>query len=241
MLIPAELERRNGGYIVPQQLRPFISKPNRYGLPEIGSHLAEKWERKERSREHNRAAANQRLFSIKEHRATRLHYDLRLEFSGVLLSWAVPHGPTYCASVPREAIEMPDHKRANIAFEGVIPPHMHGAGPVMLWDIGIWVPLPGYWDIEKSLRQGCLRFTLFGQKLNGIWMLLRRPSGCRSRQEPVWDLIKEPDAFARSADTPSILAEAPYSVSTGRTLEEIELDGNRGKNRRTSSGSLFEI
>jgi bifunctional non-homologous end joining protein LigD len=239
MLMPAEPGIRNEAYIVPPQVGSFTSKPDPHGVPEFRPYLTEKWGSEEQSRKHNRVAANQRPFSIKEHRATRHHYDLRLGFGGVLLSWALPKGPTYCAGVCREAIEMPDHKRENIAFEGVIPAHMHGAGPVMLWDIGIWVPLPGYWEIEEGLRQGCLRFALNGKKLKGNWMLLRRPSGCRSRREPVWDLIKEPDAFERSADAPSVQVEAPYSVSTGRTLEEIERDGNRGKSKFILAASLF--
>lgn len=241
MLMPAEPGRWNKASLVFSQLGLPTSKSNTYEVPEFRPYLTEKWGSEEQSRKHNRAAANQRPFSIKEHRATRHHYDLRLEFSGVLLSWAVPEGPTYCASVCREAIEMPDHKRENIAFEGVIPTHMHGAGPVMLWDIGIWKPLPGHWNIEKSLRQGCLRFTLDGKKLKGNWMLLRRPGGCRRRPEPVWNLIKEFDAFSRTANAPSILLEAPNSVSTGRTLEEIERDGNKGKRKGIVRASLFEI
>ena len=240
MLMPAEPGRRNEASVVLPQLGLFTTKSDVYGIPEFRPYLTEKCGSNEQSRKHNRAAANQRLFSIKEHRATRHHYDLRLELDGVLRSWAIPKGPTYCAGEPREAIEMPDHKRENIAFEGAIPAHMHGAGPVMLWDIGIWIPLPGYWNIARSLRQGCLRFALDGKKLKGNWMLLRRPSGCRNRREPVWDLIKEPDAFARSADTPSILLEAPNSVATGRrTLEQIEQDGNRGKNKLVLAASLF--
>jgi bifunctional non-homologous end joining protein LigD len=237
MLISAKPRRQNEEYGALAQLGLFGSKPDPYGIPKIDRNLTENQRNNEQSRQHNRAAANQRLFSIKEHRATRLHYDLRLEFAGVLLSWAVPDGPTCCAGEPREAIEMPDHKRENIVFEGVIPEGMYGAGPVKCWDRGIWIPSPEYWDIEKGHRQGCLRFTLDGEKLKGSWMLLRRPSGCRSRREPIWDLIKEPDTFARHAGAPSILVEEPNSVTTGRTLAEIE----QGKRRRVSGASLFEI
>jgi bifunctional non-homologous end joining protein LigD len=239
MLMSAKPKRRNEEHGVLAQLGLFGSKPDPYGAPKFDRDLAEKWESKEQSLKHNRAAANQRPFSIKEHRATRLHYDLRLEFACVLLSWAIPDGPTYCAGEPREAIEMPDHKRENIVFEGVIPIGMHGAGPVKCWDRGTWSPSPGYWEIEKSLRQGCLRFTLHGEKLKGNWTLLRRPDGCWGRREPVWDFIKEPDAFARSADAPSILVQAPNSVTTGRTLAEIDRDGNKGKRQRAAGVSLF--
>jgi bifunctional non-homologous end joining protein LigD len=239
MRILAKPKRQNKEHRVLTQIGLFGSKPDLYDAPQFDRDLAEKWGSEEQKRKHNRGAANQRPFSIKEHRATRLHYDLRLEFACVLLSWAIPEGPTYCAGKPREAIEMPDHKRKNIIFEGVIPIGMHGAGPVKCWDRGIWAPLPGYWEIEKSLQQGCLRFTLHGEKLKGNWTLRRRPDDCWRRREPIWDLIKEHDDFARSADAPSILVEAPNSVLKGRTLAEIERAGNKSKRERAAELSLF--
>jgi bifunctional non-homologous end joining protein LigD len=195
----------------------------------------------EQIREHNRIAASQRPCAIKKHRAASLHYDFRLEYDGVLLSWAIPEGPSYRAGERREAIEMEYHNPKYISSERVIPEGMRGAGPVMHWDEGRWAPLREFDDVRESLRKGCLRFTLNCQKLKGKWMLLRRPGACRGRREPVWDLIKEPDAFARSADAPSILVEAPNSVSTGRTLEEIERDGNERRGKMVSGASLFEI
>jgi len=103
----------------------------------------------------NRRALYQRAYAIKKHHATRLHYDLRLEWNGVLLSWALPQGPSCRAGVLREAIEMEDHRVANLPFEGV-----HQTGPIMLWDRGTWELHPEFEDIESCLRKGILRFTL---------------------------------------------------------------------------------
>jgi bifunctional non-homologous end joining protein LigD len=102
----------------------------------------------------NRRALYQRAYATKKHHATRLHYDLRLEWNGVLLSWALPQGPSCHAGVLREAIEMEDHRVANLLFEGV-----HETGPIMLWDRGTWEPHPEFEDIEICLRKGILRFT----------------------------------------------------------------------------------
>jgi len=85
--------------------------------------------------EANRRALHERAYAMKKHHATRLHYDLRLEWNGVLLSWALPDGPSCCAGVIRKAIEMEDHSRTNLLFEGV-----HETGPIMLWDRGTWEP-----------------------------------------------------------------------------------------------------
>lgn len=240
MPMPAKPKRRNEEYGIPAQLGLFNSSPDPCTVPELRRD-ADQQISAEQIRERNRIAASQRVCAIKKHRATRLHYDLRLEFEGVLLSWAIPEGPSYRTGERREAIEMEDHNPKYISSERVIPAGKPGAGPLMHWDEGRWAPLPGYEDIGESLRKGCLKFTLYCKKLKGNWMFLRRPGGCRGERRPVWDLIKEPDAFARSADAPNILVEAPNSISTGRTLEEIERDGNQGKGKRASGASLFEI
>ena len=179
--------------------------------------------------DHNLTAARLRKCAVKKHRASRLHYDVRLEFEGVLLSWAMPKGPSYCVGECRMAIEMELHDPEYISSERVIPKGMRGAGPVMQWDEGGWAPLPGYENIPESLENGCLKFTLYCKKLKGNWTLIRRPESCRGKAGPIWDLIKEEGEFGRSADAPDILVEAPNSVRTGRTLEEIERDGNAGK------------
>ena len=181
---------------------------------------------------HNRDAANRRKCGVKKHRATSLHYDFRLEFEDVLLSWVVPDGPSYRAGEYRIAIRVGDHDPKYLPSERVIPPGSYGAGPIMLWDIGYWVPLPGYEDIREGMRNGCLRFMLDCCKLKGIWTLRRRTPMEPGEHTQIWDLIKEPDQFARSEDEPDILVEAPDSVSTGRTLEEIEQDDNLGTDDR---------
>jgi DNA ligase D-like protein (predicted 3'-phosphoesterase) len=192
---------------------------------------------------HNRAASLLR-FVVKKHRASRLHYDFRLEWNGVLMSWAVPEGPSYCAGVRCEAIEVAGHKVENIAFEGVFPDGMPGAGPTMPWDLGWWEPLPGYLDVDDCFRNGCLKFTLRGEKLKGNWMLLRRPGSCKGGRKQVWDLVKLPDSFARSKEAPTVVDEEPNSVLSGKSLEEVEQEGKAGRTsrkRRKSETTLFKM
>ena len=117
--------------------------------------------------EANRCMLRERAYAMKKHHARRLHYDLRLEWNGVLLSWALPKGPSYCAGVICQAIEMDDHSRANLLFEGV-----HETGTIALWDRGTWEPHLESDDIEGSLRRGILRFTLHGERLRGAWSLV---------------------------------------------------------------------
>ena len=135
--------------------------------------------------EANRSALRERVYAMKKHHATRLHYDLRLEWNGVLLSWALPEEPSCCSGAIRKAIEMEDHRRANLLFEGV-----HETGPIMLSDRGTWEPHLEFDDIESSLRRGILRFTLRGDKLKGGWMLVRINSA-RNEQRPIWTLSKQ--------------------------------------------------
>jgi bifunctional non-homologous end joining protein LigD len=162
--------------------------------------------------EANRGALRERAYAMKKHHATRLHYDLRLEWNGVLLSWALPDGPSCRAGMIRKAIEMEDHSRANILFEGV-----HETGPIMLWDRGTWEPHPESEDIESSLRRGILRFTLRGEKLKGGWTLART-NGARNAPRPIWTLCKEADSFARSRADKCILEERPNSINKGKRV-----------------------
>jgi bifunctional non-homologous end joining protein LigD len=175
----------------------------------------------------NRLAANQRRCVIKKHRATSLHYDFRFVHSGALLSWVLRNGPSLRSGECRVAVQVDDHDPEYMASERVIPLGQYGAGPVMLWDEGILILLPGYEDVPECLRNGCLRFTLDCHKLRGRWILRRRSKACRGGRREVWELIKEADQFARDEGAPDILVEAPNSVSTGRTLEEIEQDADR--------------
>jgi bifunctional non-homologous end joining protein LigD len=184
--------------------------------------------------EAKRRALRERAYAMKKHHATRLHYDLRLEWNGVLLSWALPEGPSCCAGVLRKAIEMEDHSRTNLLFEGV-----HETGPIMLWDRGTWEPHPESDDIESSLGRGILRFTLRGEKLNGGWTLARTNSA-RNAPRSVWTLSKQADSFAVARADKCVLEEHPNSIGTGRTMEEIVRDWTNPKNRFERQTKLFD-
>ncbi|MGA2890255.1 MAG: DNA polymerase ligase N-terminal domain-containing protein [Terracidiphilus sp.] len=187
----------------------------------------------------NRDTSAPMLAVIKKHHATSLHYDLRLGWNGVMLSWAILQGPSYCPEDKRVAIQVEDHARENAGFEGIIPAGRYGAGIVMLWDTGTWEPQPGYGDVAAALRDGCLKFTMLGEKIKGNWTL-ERMAGESNRRWPRWLLIKDHDQFARTRHEPSILDEAPNSVNKGKSLEEIARDWTKGKSKNTSQASLFE-
>jgi bifunctional non-homologous end joining protein LigD len=152
--------------------------------------------------------ADERLFfSVQKHLASHLHYDLRLEWKGVLLSWAVPKGPSIDPSDKRLAMQTEDHPFDYGTFEGVIP-EGYGAGIVMLWDRGTWTPESP--DVDAALRKGDLKFTLDGYKLKGSWVLVRT-RGFGSGSKPSWLLIKHRDEWAGPVD---ITEFAPLSVKT---------------------------
>jgi bifunctional non-homologous end joining protein LigD len=155
------------------------------------------------------AAASRRAFVVQKHRAGHLHYDFRLEHEGVMLSWAIPKGPSPDPSVRRLAMMTEPHPVEYNEFEGVIPEGEYGGGTVMIWDRGTWEPeVP---DVGKALAKGDLKFRLHGRKLKGSWALVRM----RARQ---WLLIKHRDAAASSAD---LTVTRPLSVVSRRTLAGI--------------------
>jgi bifunctional non-homologous end joining protein LigD len=150
----------------------------------------------------------ERAFVVQKHWATRLHYDFRLELEGTMKSWAVPKGPSYDPADKRMAMPTEDHPIAYNRFEGTIPPGNYGAGKVIIWDKGTWVPLE---DPHKGWRDGKLKFELRGHKLHGHWTLVRMKGRGNGREDP-WLLIKERDAFARPAGEFSVVDQMPDSV-----------------------------
>jgi bifunctional non-homologous end joining protein LigD len=168
---------------------------------------------------HGKAKATDALpFVIQKHAATRLHYDFRLGWHGVLKSWAVAKGPSYVVADKRLAVQVEDHPMEYGGFEGTIPKGQYGGGTVMLWDEGTWEPVG---DGEEGFRTGRLKFILHGQKLKGKWTLIRMGGKAAQESKPNWLLIKEHDDFERPASAPAVTEEEPNSAITGRTLEQI--------------------
>ncbi|HEY2816088.1 MAG TPA: non-homologous end-joining DNA ligase, partial [Casimicrobiaceae bacterium] len=163
-------------------------------------------------------------FVIQKHAATRLHYDFRLELNGVLLSWAVPKGPSLDPNDKRLAMHVEDHPLEYGEFEGVIPPKQYGAGTVMLWDRGTWTPKG---DPDEGYAKGHLKFELNGEKLHGVWNLIRSRSTKYGGGDKSWLLFKETDDYARLGPEGLVVDEHPDSVTTGRSLDEIKAAQDR--------------
>jgi bifunctional non-homologous end joining protein LigD len=169
-------------------------------------------------------ARRQQAFSyvVQKHAASRLHYDFRLELDGVLLSWAIPKGPSLDPSVKRLSMQTEDHPVEYGGFEGIIPRGEYGAGTVIVWDRGVWKPEG---DPRRDYRAGRLTFELCGEKLRGHWHLVR------TRRDPKgksWLLFKSKDDAARPTNgRPEIVQEEPESVLTGRTIEEVAGEPDR--------------
>jgi bifunctional non-homologous end joining protein LigD len=160
----------------------------------------------------------ERIYVIQKHRATRLHYDFRLEWNGTLLSWAVPKGPSTDPSVKRLAMQVEDHPIEYAKFEGVIPAGEYGGGTVMVWDEGAWEPESP--DPAAALAKGDFKFILHGKKLKGSWVLVRT-RGFGSSTKPSWLLIKHRDQFASKRD---VTLDEPRSVLSNRLLADIARD-----------------
>jgi bifunctional non-homologous end joining protein LigD len=158
-----------------------------------------------------------RFFCVQKHLASHLHYDFRLEHDGVLLSWAVPKGPALDPKTRRLAMHVEDHPIEYGTFEGVIPSG-YGAGIVMLWDKGTWVPEVE--DVDAALKKGDLKFTLNGYKLKGSWVLVRTKGAWSARGggDRSWLLIKHKDEWAGDVD---IAEFAPLSVKSEGDFAEI--------------------
>jgi bifunctional non-homologous end joining protein LigD len=157
-------------------------------------------------------------FVIQKHQASHLHYDLRLEWKGVLLSWAIPKGPSLDPSVKRLAMQVEDHPVEYGGFEGIIPEGEYGGGTVMVWDHGTWDSEGA--DVDAALKAGQLKFELHGSKLKGSWVLVRtKPFGKSSRNG--WLLIKHNDRYASSDD---ITVAKPRSAVSKRLMAKIASD-----------------
>ena len=159
-------------------------------------------------------------YVIQKHDATRLHYDLRLELDGVMLSWAVTRGPSLVPGDKRLAIHVEDHPIEYNKFEGTIAEGEYGGGTVMIWDRGTWKPEQ---DPHRAMQKGHLDFELYGEKLKGRWHLARIRKRPGERQEP-WLLIKSDDKYARKKSDRDILEQKDRSVATGRTMSQIAGD-----------------
>jgi len=159
-------------------------------------------------------AGTGRRFVVQMHAARRLHYDFRLEWNGVLLSWAVPRGPSPNPQDKRLAVHTEDHPLDYADFEGFIPDGSYGAGAVIVWDRGTWIPLA---DLDEGMEKGKLLFELRGYKLRGTWTLVRTKED--------WLLIKERDAFASEESTEDY---PPDSIYSGLTVQELKEGVDRG-------------
>jgi bifunctional non-homologous end joining protein LigD len=161
-------------------------------------------------------------FCVQKHAASQLHYDFRLEMDGVLVSWAVPKGPSLDPAEKRFAAHVEDHPVEYGEFEGIIPKEQYGGGTVMLWDCGTWEPEG---DAAASYRKGRLKFSLHGEKMRGSWALVRM-GGERGKDDKNWLLIKHDDEFAKHGRGSSLVDERAESVATGRSMEEIAADAD---------------
>jgi bifunctional non-homologous end joining protein LigD len=162
------------------------------------------------------AQAEQRRFVIQKHAATRLHYDLRLEFDGVFKSWAVTRGPSLDPHDKRLAVEVEDHPLDYGDFEGTIPKGQYGGGTVQLWDRGTWESE----DPERGFAKGDLKFNLHGDKLHGSWVLVRMRHDRNGGKRTNWLLIKHRDEYAKEGEGNDVLEE-DRSVASGRSMAQI--------------------
>lgn len=187
------------------------------------------------------AAEHALQFCIQKHDASHLHYDFRLELDGALKSWAVPKGPSLDPKVKRLAVHVEDHPLDYATFEGSIPEGHYGAGDVIVWDRGVWIPQE---DPQQAYAKGKLKFELQGEKLGGIWNLVRTHMPGKKEQ---WFLIKHQDSAARPQDDYDVLVAEPDSVLSERTLVDkpkLAAEQSRpvkkpaAKSRKKASGTL---
>jgi bifunctional non-homologous end joining protein LigD len=159
-------------------------------------------------------------YCIQKHAASRLHYDFRLELDGVLVSWAVPKGPSFDPKDKRLAMHVEDHPVEYGSFEGVIPEGEYGGGTVVLWDRGTWTPVI---DPRIGMKKGELKFELHGEKLRGRWALVK----IKGDDPKAWLLVKDRDEHARPLEELDVVSARPESVATGRGLFEVAAERDR--------------
>lgn len=157
----------------------------------------------------SRPSSKRLSFGVQKHDARRLHYDLRLEHDGVMLSWAVPKGPSLDPAEKRLAVHVEDHPLDYIHFEGMIPKGEYGAGSIIVWDIGEWEPEK---DVDEMMAKGEMKFKLHGQRLHGAWTLIRL-----NKDDKNWLLIKERDKFAVKGDADGLVTRSTGSILKPKT------------------------
>jgi len=194
------------------QMRNFDATPEPSGEPRI-------------SRRSKRAAPQALQFCVQKHDATRLHYDFRLELDGTLKSWAIPKGPCFDPKVKRLSVHVEDHPLDYASFEGTIPEGHYGAGDVIVWDRGVWLPRG---DPAEAYKKGRMKFELQGEKLCGEWNLVR--TNIEGKQEQ-WFLIKHQDEAAKPLADFDVVVDLPNSVLSDRTI----IPKKRGRVKATSS------
>jgi bifunctional non-homologous end joining protein LigD len=188
------------------------------------------------------APSKRRRFVIQKHDATRLHYDLRLEWGGVFKSWAVTRGPSLDPADKRLAVEVEDHPLDYGDFEGTIPKGQYGGGTVQLWDRGYWESE----DPERGFKKGDLKFTLDGERLHGGWVLVRMRHDRNGGKRTNWLLIKHRDEFAKEGKANTVLDE-DASVASGRAMADIAAGKGRapkpfmvGKTEKTKADAVWD-
>ena len=193
----------------PKRLAAYKAKRNFSSTPEPSGD-----EKSKRPRGGKSKSAG-RFFCVQKHLASHLHYDFRLEHDGVLLSWAVPKGPSLNPKDKRLAMQVEDHPLDYGEFEGVIP-EGYGAGIVLLWDRGTWEPEGQSVNVEQAMRKGELKFRLDGVKLKGSWVIVR--TGGANGAGRSWLLIKHRDEWAGDVD---VVESFPLSVKSFGNFEDV--------------------